>query len=194
MGPPDCQTSPSLVFYTLGHSTREIGDFLNILDTYGIKILVDVRKIPQSRRNPQFGKESIAKSLRQAGIAYLHMPELGGLHRPKPDSVNRAWRNLSFRGYADYMQTDEFESALEKLISLGHDKNGAVAIMCAEAVPWRCHRSLVADALVARKIRVVDIITESKSNEHKLTTFAKVKGARVVYPETTLSEDDSILQ
>ena len=166
--------------YTVGHSTRAIGEFVAILKAYGIALLVDIRTIPRSRRNPQFNRENLPGSLAQAGIEYHHLPGLGGLRRPRPDSINTAWRNASFRGYADYMQTDAFSSNLEQLIELAAGK--PTAIMCAEAVPWRCHRSLVADALAARGIEVVEILSEAKTQPHSMTPFARVDGEQVTYP------------
>src|SRR4029077_8616526 len=144
------------MFYTVGHSTRTIEEFIALLKEQSIKRLVDVRTIPRSRHNPQFNRDELPKSLRGAHIGYTHMPELGGLRHARKDSSNTGWRNLSFRGFADYMQTPEFERALEKLIGMA--ARGRIAIVCAEAVPWRCHRSLIADALTARGIPVEDII------------------------------------
>ena len=166
--------------FTIGHSTRPIEEFLAMLRANGVERLIDIRSVPMSRRNPQFNREMLAESLEVAGIGYLHIPELGGLRHPQPDSPNGAWRNDSFRGYADYMQTPEFAAAIEKLIELGNEKQ--TAIMCAEAVPWRCHRSLVADALTARGIVVEDIINRARRQPHKLTPFAQVEGTRVWYP------------
>ena len=142
--------------------------------------MIDIRTVPRSRTNPQFNRDTLPDSLRDAGIGYLHMPALGGLRHARPDSPNTAWRNASFRGYADYMQTPEFTAAIDGLIELGIGKQ--VAIMCAEAVPWRCHRSLVGDALSARGIPVEDILSAGRRQPHKLTPFAKVEGMRVLYP------------
>ncbi len=138
---------------TVGHSTHPIDEFIGILQAHGIRRLVDVRTIPRSRRNPQFNRENLPGSLQSAGIEYHHMPGLGGLRHPRKDSMNTGWRNASFRGYADYMQTPEFGENLDRLIDLASDT--ATAIMCAEAVPWRCHRSLISDALAARDIPVL---------------------------------------
>lgn len=165
---------------TIGHSTRSIEDFIALLEAHGAEQLIDIRTVPRSRTNPQFNREALPKALERAGISYLHMPALGGLRRPRPDSVNTAWRNAGFRGYADYMQTPEFARALEKLIELGREKR--VAIMCAESVPWRCHRSLVADALTARGAGVEHIMSVKRRDAHKLTAFAQVDGFRVAYP------------
>jgi len=175
-GPPPSE----LRVLTVGHSTRSIEDFLRILRGHGVTCLVDVRTIPRSRRNPQFGTESLAASLRQAGIEYVHMPALGGLRHSKADSINRGWRNASFRGYADYMQTPAFDQALEELVELARRKQ--LAVMCAEAVPWRCHRSLIADALLVRGIRTEDIMSPTRRTVHSLTPFAKIRGTTITYP------------
>jgi len=166
---------------TIGHSTRPIGEFIAILKAHGIEELVDIRTVPRSRHNPQFNRDELPKSLEEAGIAYRHMPALGGLRRARPDSINTGWRNASFRGYADYMQTREFQDALDELIALAREKR--IAIMCAEAVEWRCHRSLVADALVVRGIAVEHIQTASRAKPHRLTPFARVEGTGIVYGE-----------
>lgn len=166
--------------YTVGHSTRPIEEFLALLAAHGVQRVVDVRTIPKSRRNPQFGQESLRASLATAGIRYTHMPELGGLRRARPDSPNAGWRNASFRGYADYMQTPEFAQALEALAALAAEER--VAVMCAEAVPWRCHRSLIADALLVRGIASEDIASASKTAPHRLTPFARVSGTTITYP------------
>jgi uncharacterized protein (DUF488 family) len=168
------------VVYTVGHSTHPIDEFIRILHEHGIQRLVDVRTIPRSRHNPQFNRENLPASLEVAGIVYQHVPGLGGLRHPRGDSINTGWRNVSFRGFADYMQTPEFHGNLDKLIELASDLS--TTIMCAEAVPWRCHRSLIADALVARGITVLEILTVAKSQSHSLTQFAKVDGRQVTYP------------
>jgi len=165
---------------TVGHSTHTIEEFVHILKAHGIRRLVDVRTIPRSRRNPQFNRESLLISLDTAGIEYRHLPGLGGLRRPRKDSMNSGWRNASFRGYADYMQTPEFGENLSHLIELAAEAPSA--IMCAEAVPWRCHRSLIADALLARGIPVMEILSATKSQPHATTPFAKVEGQQVTYP------------
>jgi uncharacterized protein (DUF488 family) len=167
--------------HTVGHSTHPIDDFIRILKAHGIAQLVDIRTIPKSRHNPQFNRETLNASLVGAGIRYEHMPGLGGLRHPRPDSINLAWRNMSFRGYADYMQTDEFRNNLERLIELA--AAGPTAIMCAEAVPWRCHRSLVGDALTARGADVIDIMSEAKAQPHSITPFALIERDRVTYPK-----------
>jgi len=165
---------------TIGHSTRPAIEFLEILAAHGVQRLADIRTIPRSRHNPQFNRENFPVSLRAAGIAYRHMPGLGGLRRPRPDSINAGWRNASFRGFADYMQTAEFATNLEDLIHFAAGERAA--IMCAEAVPWRCHRSLIADALVARGIPVLDLFSAAEARPHRLTPFARIEGAQVTYP------------
>jgi uncharacterized protein (DUF488 family) len=166
--------------FTIGHSTRSIDDFIALLKAHNIELLADVRTIPRSRRNPQFNADALPAPLAQAGIVYVPMPELGGLRHPRKDSPNTAWRNESFRGYADYMLTPQFEAALERLIETA--EAARVAVMCAEAVPWRCHRSLIADALTARNIPVRHITSATAAKPHTLTPFAKVEGRRVTYP------------
>lgn len=168
--------------YTIGHSTHPIEEFIGMLKAHGIQRLVDIRTIPRSRHNPQFAVPGLASHLKRHGIDYVRLEKLGGLRKTTPDSVNQAWRNKSFRGYADYMQTPDFAAGLEELISLA-DQNNSV-IMCAEAVPWRCHRSLVGDALLVRDIEVWDIMTEKSAKPHTMTPFAKVDGQRITYPVT----------
>lgn len=167
---------------TIGHSTRPIGEFIELLRQNEVDRLVDVRTIPRSRHNPQFSREALAKSLRDAGIDYAHIKELGGLRHPRRDSVNTGWRNASFRGYADHMQTENFGQAVDRLLALCDDKR--CAVMCAEAVPWRCHRSLLADALLARGIAVEHIMSGTRRDVHTLTSFARIQNGKVVYPET----------
>jgi uncharacterized protein (DUF488 family) len=168
------------VIYTVGHSNRSLDELVALLRSFDVKTLVDVRTVPRSRHNPQFNTDVLGPSLRPHGIAYLHQPALGGLRKPRKDSSNAGWRNESFRGYADYMQTDAFAQALEQLIALGGESTSAV--MCAEAVPWRCHRSLIADALLSRGVSVQHIMAPARANPHKLTAFAHVDGTRVTYP------------
>jgi uncharacterized protein (DUF488 family) len=165
---------------TVGHATRPVDALIEILEAHGIKRLIDVRTIPKSRYNPQYNREALERSLRGAGIHYEHMRALGGLRHPRKDSLNMGWRNESFRGYAGYMQTTEFESALNALGKAAARE--AVAIMCAEAVPWRCHRSLISDALTARGYPVEHIMSATKSEPHTMTSFARVEGPSVVYP------------
>ncbi len=168
------------MIYTIGHGTRSIECFIGLLTLHGIKKLADVRTIPASRHNPQFGQVPLKESLREAAIRYAHIKELGGLRHTSKDSPNTAWRNASFRGYADYMQTEGFAAGLAKLLRLAAGKN--TAIMCAESVPWRCHRSLIADALTVRGVQVKHIISETNVYDHKLTPWAKVSGLLITYP------------
>jgi uncharacterized protein (DUF488 family) len=170
----------STVVLTIGHSTRTIDEFIGLLQAHAISRVVDVRTIPRSRHNPQFNQDSLPDSLMKAGLGYVHMPGLGGLRHARRDSINVGWRNASFRGYADYMQTPEFEQSLKELIQLA--KQERIAIMCAEAVPWRCHRSLIADALLVRGIRTEDIMSPTRRQVHTLTPFAKVRGTTIRYP------------
>lgn len=171
---------PDGTIFTVGHSTLPIEKFFALLEIYGIRQLADIRTVPRSRHNPQFNSDVLGASLSTAHIVYLSMPELGGLRHPRKDSPNGGWRNKSFRGYADYMQTEAFQDAVESLIRAGQQKR--TAIMCAEAVPWRCHRSLVADALVMRGVPVVEILSENGFRPHKLTPFAHVEGISITYP------------
>jgi uncharacterized protein (DUF488 family) len=167
--------------WSIGHSTRSIAELTDLLRAHEIALLVDVRTIPRSRYNPQFNADTLAKSLKEAGLVYLHMPALGGLRKPGKDSMNIGWRNDSFRGYADYMQTGEFWQALEELIR--HGRQGPTAIMCAEAVPWRCHRSLIADALVSRGWNIRHIMSPEKATLHVLTSFAHFENGTLTYPK-----------
>lgn len=171
---------PDGTVFTVGHSTRPIAAFIALLQACRIRQLADIRTIPRSRHNPQFNAEALGAALTAAGIDYVPMPQLGGLRHARKDSRNTGWRNASFRGYADYMQTPAFAEALDELVHMS--RSNRVAIMCAEAVPWRCHRSLVADALVARGIPVVEILSEKGHRMHALTPFAKVEGTHVTYP------------
>ncbi len=168
---------------TIGHSTRTLEEFVRMVRAHGATLIVDVRTVPRSRHNPQFNKDSLPQALRQAGLGYVHMPGLGGLRQPRPDSPNRGWLNASFRGFADYMQTPEFAQSLEELIRLAHQER--VVLMCAEALPWRCHRSLIADALLARGIRTEDIMSATRRQVHEFTPFARVRGTTVTYPAGT---------
>lgn len=172
--------------YTIGHSTRPIDEFLTILKAYDIKQLVDIRTIPKSRRNPQYAGENLQKSLENAGIRYIYSKDLGGLRPSVKTGGNEAWENASFRNYADYMQTDEFKEAVEELLDISQEE--ATVIMCAEAVPWRCHRRLVGDAMLVREVPVTDIISEKKAEPHRLTPFASVDGLEVTYPKKPESE------
>ena len=166
--------------FTVGHSTLPIERFLSLLHAYGIETLADIRTVPRSRRNPQFNGDALDKALKQGDVRYFSLSALGGLRHARKDSPNTGWRNDSFRGYADYMQTKAFEDAIETLIDMSRRER--TAIMCAEAVPWRCHRSLVADALNVRGIPVVEILSESSYRDHKLTQFAHVEGTTITYP------------
>ena len=168
-----------MTIWTIGHSTRTIDDFISLLKANGIKLLIDVRSLPGSKRYPQFNKEALADSLGKAGIRYEHFPELGGRRKPKADSPNTAWRNESFRGYADYMETEEFHEAVERL-NLATDA-GPTAIMCAEAVWWRCHRSLISDYLKARGIEVMHILDANKTEPHPFTSAARIVGGTLSY-------------
>ncbi len=166
--------------YTIGHSTRTFEEFVEILKAHAVALLVDIRTIPRSRHNPQFNEDNLKRALPRKGIAYLHFPELGGLRKPRKDSINTGWQNASFRGFADYMQTREFVSAIRKLMQLG--KSQPLVLMCAEGNPFRCHRSLVADALTVRKVHVFDISSKTSAREHRLTKFARVDGTKITYP------------
>jgi uncharacterized protein (DUF488 family) len=172
---------PPPTIWTVGHSTKPIGEFTDVLRAHEIHLIVDVRTIPRSRYNPQFNTDTLAESLRNAGLASLHMPTLGGLRKARKDSINEGWRNASFRGYADYMQTDEFWHALEELMM--HGRQNPTAMMCAEAVPWRCHRSLIADALVTRGWEIRHIMSPEKAAPHVLTSFAHFEIGRLTYPK-----------
>ncbi|WP_447975518.1 DUF488 domain-containing protein [Nitrospira sp. Kam-Ns4a] len=167
--------------WTIGHSTRTSEEFLALLKSHGIQRLVDVRTVPSSRRNPQFNTTTLARTLAEAGLEYRHLPQLGGRRPARPDSVNRGWRNAGFRGYADYMQTALFGEGLVSLLRLAEEV--PTAILCAEAVPWRCHRALIADAAVSRGWAVRHIVSPQEAQPHHLTIFARVEDGRLVYPE-----------
>lgn len=179
-GPKTVTADNEAVILTIGHSTRPIDEFIGLLLAHDVSRLVDVRTVPRSRHNPQFNRDTLPETLAAEGISYTHMPGLGGLRHARADSPNRGWRNDSFRGFADYMQTGEFAENMEKLIELG--KRERIAVMCAEAVPWRCHRSLIADALLARGVSVAHIMGKAKLAGHELTSFARIEGTRIVYP------------
>jgi len=166
--------------WTIGHSTRKIEVFISLLEQNGIKLLADVRSLPGSKRYPQFNKETFAESLNAHGIRYEHFPELGGRRKSKPDSRNTAWRNISFRGYADYMETEEFRKGVERLLDLAREA-GPVAIMCAEAVWWRCHRSLISDYLKAPGVEVIHILDEKKTEPHPFTSAAQIVNGDLSY-------------
>lgn len=171
---------PPAVIYTIGHSTRSFDELVAMVRPHGVTALADVRAFPKSRRYPHFNAEHLAIELPKAGIEYLPFVSLGGRRRANADSINTGWRHASFRAYADFMQTPQFAAALEELTAAA--SRAPTAIMCSEAVPWRCHRSLIADALLARGWRVLDIMSAGKASEHKLTPFAQVEGSRVTYP------------
>ena len=166
--------------WTIGHSTRKIDIFLSLLKENGIKLVADVRMFPGSKRYPQFGREALEKSTGEHGIRYEHFPELGGRRKAKPDSKNTAWRNESFRGYADYMETEDFRNGIARLVDLA-DQSGPTAIMCAEAVWWRCHRSLISDYLKARGVEVIHILDERKTEPHPFTSAAKIVDGELSY-------------
>lgn len=170
-----------LVVFTIGHSTRAIAEFIGLLRAHGVRRVIDVRTVPRSRHNPQFNRDRLSPSLHGARIHYRHMPGLGGLRHPRRDSANTGWRNASFRGYADYMQTQAFRESLARSVELA--KLEPTVLMCAEAVPWRCHRSLIADALLARGLEVREITSGIRTRPHALTPWARVDGTRVTYPE-----------
>ena len=171
---------PSPVVLTIGHSTRTLEEFIGLLQAHGARRVVDVRTVPRSWHNPQFNRTSLPRSLKKAGLGYVHLPELGGLRHAKRDSLNLGWRNASFRGFADYMSTPEFAQGVDALIRMA--KHEQVVLMCAEAVPWRCHRSLIADALLVRGIRTEDIMGPGRRRVHALTPFARVRGTTITYP------------
>ena len=180
-------TSENLSIYTIGHSTRPIDEFIALLKQNGVELLVDIRKMPKSRHNPQFEGEALTRALGAASIDYVHEPLLGGLRRARKDSVNDGWRNTSFRGFADYMSTDEFKRGLDALLQRA--AGATTAIMCAEAVPWRCHRTLVADALMAAGRRVFHIVGRGAPSAHKYTPFLRRHNGDLTYPASALSAD-----
>jgi len=165
--------------FTIGHSTRSLDEFIEILKSFQIEILVDVRSFPGSRRYPHFNREALKGSLRTSGIDYIHLPELGGRRRPLPDSLNMTWRNESFRGYADYMETDEFRDGIDRLLALGRDRR--TVIMCSEAVWWRCHRSMISDYLKGKGVDVIHILAAGKSEAHPYTSAARIVNGDLSY-------------
>lgn len=173
-----CYT-PTVIVHTLGHSTRSLEELLELLEAHGIAGLVDVRRFPASRRHPHFASDALAASLAATGRRYDWLPALGGRRPAHPDSPHTAWREPGFRGYADHMEGDEFRGGLESLLARAVER--PTAIMCAEAVPWRCHRQLIADTLVARGVPVTHILSDTSSNPHRLTAFARIDGDRLVY-------------
>jgi uncharacterized protein (DUF488 family) len=178
--PPETMNWPEGAIFTLGHSTLPIGRFIDRLKLYGIAQLADIRSVPRSRYNPQYNFDDLAASLKSAGIGYAHLKALGGMRKARADSVNTGWREGGFRGYADYMETPEFAQALDRLIAMS--RQSRAAIMCAESMPWRCHRSLVSDALVVRGVPVIEILTEREWRMRELTAFARVEGTQITYP------------
>lgn len=170
----------SPVVLTIGHSTHTLEAFISLLQEYGVQRVVDVRTIPRSRHVPQFNREELPNSLRAEGISYVHVSGLGGLRHKLADSLNTGWRNPSFRGFADYMQTEEFNDCVRELIELARTER--IALMCAEAVPWRCHRSLIADALSVRGVQVKHILSSTSLQDHKITPWARVDGILITYP------------
>lgn len=170
-----------MLIYTVGHSTRTLDEFQKLLEHYRVELLLDVRTVPRSRHVPHFNSETLARSVEPRGIEYRHLKQLGGLRKPGKDSLNTGWRNASFRGFADYLQTDEFHKALAQAVELALTKRAV--LMCAEAVPWRCHRSLIADALLSfHKVEVQHIMSQTKLQIHDLTPFAVVEDNRLTYP------------
>ncbi len=179
----------SYVVLTIGHSTHTLDAFISLLQAHSVTMVVDIRTVPRSRHNPQFNNETLPGSLRTAGIGYTHMPGLGGLRHARKDSPDMGWHNLSFRGFADYMQIEEFEKNLKELIHLAGSEQ--IALMCAEALPWRCHRSLIADALLIRDIRVEHIMSLNRRSPHTLTPFAQVNGLSITYPPDSEAKKSS---
>lgn len=178
-------SNPDTRFFTIGHSTRPLAEFIHLLVAHGVTLLLDVRTVPRSRHNPQFNTDSLASALAEAGIRYRHEKALGGLRHARPDSRNTGWRNESFRGYADYMETADFAGALDEALALGR-AGERVAFMCAEGAPFRCHRSLIADALVARGEIVAEISSRTRAALHKLTAFARIVDGRPTYPQEAI--------
>ncbi len=168
------------IILTIGHSTRTFETFVELLQAHGVTRVIDVRTVPRSRHNPQFNRDALPGALQTAGIGYTHLPGLGGLRHTQADSPNQGWRNASFRGFADYMQAAEFSESLQQLIELAQLER--VAVMCAEAVPWRCHRSLIADALLVRGITVEHIMSKVRRYTHALTPFARIDRLIITYP------------
>jgi uncharacterized protein (DUF488 family) len=171
-----------VLILTIGHSTRTLDDFIGILRAHGVARVVDIRTIPRSRHNPQFNKETLSEKLKESGIDYVLMKQLGGLRHPKADSPNMGWKNSSFRGFADYMLTQDFAKGIDELIGLA--QNVQVAIMCAEVLPWRCHRWLIADALTTRGVQVEHIMTIKNRTKHSMTRWASIEGGQITYSES----------
>lgn len=180
------QDARPVVVFTVGHSTRTLAEFIALMVAHSVTRLIDVRTVPCSRHNPQFNQDTFPSALEIEGIAYVHAAGLGGFRRTGPKSPNSGWRNASFRGYADYMQTAKFAQNLASLMELA--KREQIAVMCAEAVPWRCHRSLIADALLVHGLRVDEIIDKTRCQSHTLTPFANVNGTQITYPSSHATE------
>jgi uncharacterized protein (DUF488 family) len=178
-----------VTIYTVGHSTRPFDEFLRLLQAHGIEQLADVRTVPRSRRHPQFARETLDAALASQGITYRHFPALGGLRRPRPDSPNGYWRNESFRGYADHMQTTAFDAGVSDLLQFS--AAGQTVVMCAEAVWWRCHRSLLADALRVRGVTVCHILSQAPAQPHQLCEYARTEGTTITYPGDTRSKPET---
>jgi uncharacterized protein (DUF488 family) len=183
-GQGQCDMIPIVVF-TIGHSTRSLKEFIRLVRAHEGQRVIDVRTIPRSRHNPQFNRDHLSPALHRAGMHYRHLPGLGGLRHARRDSTNTGWRNASFRGYADYMQTSAFEESLDQCVEFATRER--VVLMCAEAVPWRCHRSLIADALLVRRIQVQEITSATRTRSHVLTPWARVKGTQITYPVPPIS-------
>ncbi len=175
---PEAAGSPTIL--TVGHSTRTLAAFISLLKAHAVDALIDIRTVPRSRHNPQFNRDTLPDELAASGMTYRHSAGLGGFRHTRPDSPNMGWRNPSFRGFADYMQTPEFERNLSELMAQAARER--LALMCAEAVPWRCHRSLIADALTVRGCRVMEIAGKTRLQPHELTRFARVDGCSITYP------------
>ena len=186
----DRERNDAPLICTIGHSNRPIEVFLDLLKENEVTRVLDIRTVPRSRRNPQFAQDALPLHLAEAGIDYTYIAALGGLRKTHADSPNTAWRNLSFRGYADHMQSAEFEAGLEEVMHLAARER--CALMCAEAVPWRCHRSLVGDALLVRGLRVENIINSGRRQPHRLTPFAQVEGLVITYPPLQAEEVDEV--
>ena len=174
-----------MLILTIGHSTRTLDDFIGILRAHGVVRVVDIRTIPRSKHNPQFNQETLSGRLKESAIDYVLMKQLGGLRHPKADSPNTGWKNSSFRGFADYMQTEEFTKGVDQLIGLA--QNGQACIMCAEILPWRCHRWLISDALSIRGVHVEHIMTTKTRTTHSLTKWASIEGTQISYPDSLLT-------
>ena len=183
---PGAVTGADPVVFTVGHSTRALDDFIALLTAHGVECLVDVRTVPRSRHNPQFNRDTLPQALQAASIEYVHMAGLGGLRKPRPDTTNSGWRNLSFRGYADHMQSAEFARSLAELMATARKQQ--LALMCAEAVPWRCHRSLIGDALLVHGVAAEEIVDAKRREPHRLTPFAVVDGTALTYPPADAAE------